>query len=309
MVSALDLSVNIGSLALKNPIMPASGTFGYGTEFTDFFDTSILGAVVLKGVSRTPVDGNPCPRIYETPAGMLNAIGLQNIGVEALVRDKMPALQNIGIPVIANIWGRSEDEYVEVAAFLEDSKEISALEMNISCPNVSKGGLEFGSNPQVAAGLTSRVRKVTSKHLWVKLSPSAPSIAELARAVEDAGADAVSLINSIPAMAVDVETRKPQLANVIGGLSGPAIHPIAVRMVYQATKAVKIPVIGVGGIASVADVLEFIIVGAAAVQVGTMSFVNPLIFGELLDGISEYCERNGIERLRDIIGSLDNARD
>jgi dihydroorotate dehydrogenase (NAD+) catalytic subunit len=309
MVSIPDLSVHIGSLELKNPIMPASGTFGYGTEFSDFFNVSLLGAVVLKGVSRTPVEGNPCPRIYETPAGMLNAIGLQNIGAEVLVRDKIPALKSIGVPLIANIWGRSEDEYVDVAAFLEDSKEISALEVNISCPNVSKGGLEFGSKPQVAARLTSRVRKVTTKQLWVKLSPSAPSIAELAKAVEGAGADAVSLINSIPAMAVDIETRKPQLANIIGGLSGPAIHPIAVRMVYQAAKAVKIPVIGIGGIASVADVLEFMIVGASAVQVGTMSFVNPLVFGELLDGISEYCTRNGIERLRDIIGSLDYVRD
>jgi dihydroorotate dehydrogenase (NAD+) catalytic subunit len=309
MVSIPDLSVHIASLELKNPIMPASGTFGYGAEFSDFFDVSLLGAVVLKGVSRTPVEGNPCPRIYETPAGMLNAIGLQNIGVEALVRDKMPALKNIEIPLIANIWGRSEDEYVEVAAFLEDSKEISALEMNISCPNVSKGGLEFGSNPQVAARLTSRVRKMTTKQLWVKLSPSAPSIAELAKAVEEAGADAVSLINSIPAMAVDIETRKPQLANIIGGLSGPAIHPIAVRMVYQAAKAVKIPVIGIGGIASVADVLEFMIVGASAVQVGTMSFTNPLVFGELINGIFDYCEQNGIERLRDIIGSLNYVRD
>jgi dihydroorotate dehydrogenase (NAD+) catalytic subunit len=307
-VSAVNLSVKIGSLILKNPLMPASGTFGYGTEFSDFIDTSSLGAIVLKGISRTAVEGNPYPRIWETPAGMLNAIGLQNIGVEALVKDKLPLLDNIDVPVIANIWGRSEEEYVEVADYLEDSKKISALEMNISCPNVSKGGLEFGVNPLVAAGLTFKVRKATSKQLWVKLSPSAPSISEMAKAVEGAGADAVSLINSIPAMAVDVETRKPQLANLIGGLSGPAIHPIAVRMVYQAVKAVKIPVIGIGGIASVSDLLEFMIVGASAVQVGTASFANPKTFDDLLQGITRYCERKGIGNITDIIGSLDYAR-
>lgn len=303
-----DLNVKIGTLTLKNPIMPASGTFGYGTEFADFIDISSLGAIVLKGVSMTPVDGNPYPRIWETPAGMMNAIGLQNIGVESLVKDKLPLLDKYDIPVIANIWGRSEEEYIEVAEYLEDYKKIAAIEMNISCPNVSKGGLEFGGNPQVASGLTAKVRKVSSKQLWVKLSPSAPSIAEMAKAVEGAGANAVSLINSIPAMAVDVATRKPQLANLIGGLSGPAIHPIAVRMVYQVVKVVKIPVIGIGGIANCRDLLEFIIVGASAVQVGTAAFSNPGIFKDLINETIKYCERYGIKKLADLIGSLDYAR-
>lgn len=307
-MSAVDLSVKIGKLSLKNPVMPASGTFGYGTEFSDFIRISSLGAIVLKGVSASPVEGNPYPRIWETAGGMLNAIGLQNIGVEELIREKLPRLQDSEVPIIANIWGRSEEEYVEVAARLEDSKEISALEMNISCPNVSKGGLEFGGNPQVAAGLTSKVRKATSKQLWVKLSPSAPNIAEMAKAVEGAGADAVSLINSIPAMAVDIDTRKPQLANIIGGLSGPAIHPIAVRMVYQAAKAVKIPVVGIGGVASVKDVLEFIIVGASAVQVGTMSFSDPKIYDKIICGLAEYCDKKGIGKITDLIGSIDDAR-
>lgn len=305
MVKKPDMSVKIGSLSLKNPIMSASGTFGYGTEFERFFNPERLGAIVLKGLSVERVEGNPAPRIYETPSGMINAIGLQNVGVDNFLKDKLPKLQELDVPAVANIWGRDEREYIEIAERLNDIDAIDAFELNISCPNVKKGGLEFGSNPNVAADLVSKVRAVTTKPLWVKLAPSAPDIGGMSQAVEDAGADAVTLVNSIPAMAVDVRSRKPRIANVIGGLSGPAIHPIAVRMVYQAARAVTIPVIGIGGVNSAADALEFLIVGARGVQIGTAGFINPHIFTEVIDGIEEFLIEEGTGKIEDIIGSLE----
>lgn len=304
----INLSVQIGSIKLKNPVMPASGTFGYGSDFIDFFDPNILGAIVLKGVSVRRVEGNPSPRIYETPAGMLNAIGLQNVGYKALVEEKLPKLDKVKVPIIANIWGTDEKDYLEIAEKLGDEEKISGMELNISCPNIRKGGLEFGSNSTVAADLTGKIRRRVTKPLWVKISPSAPGIGDICRAVEDAGADAISLINSIPAMSVDIRSRRPHLANIIGGLSGPAIRPIAVRMVYQAAKAVKIPVIGIGGITSAEDALQFLIVGASAVQVGTASFINPNVFEEIIGGLEAYCKDMGITAIRDIIDTLEVNR-
>jgi dihydroorotate dehydrogenase (NAD+) catalytic subunit len=304
-VKHVDLAVQVGKYKLKNPVMPASGTFGYGTEYTGFFDPNILGAIITKGVSIEKVDGNPSPRIYETPSGMINAIGLQNVGFKVFLEEKIPALKDVSIPVIANIWGRDEREYIEVAEKLEDVKKVDALEVNISCPNIKKGGLEFGRDPGTASELVSKIRRVYSKDLWVKVSPSAPSIAEMCRVLEGVGANVISLVNSIPAMVVDVTRRRPRVANIIGGLSGPAIRPIAVRMVYQAVNAVKIPVVGIGGICSAEDALEFLIVGAAAIQVGTAGFINPNVFEEIIEGLYTYCESEGIEKITDIIGSLE----
>jgi dihydroorotate dehydrogenase (NAD+) catalytic subunit len=304
MVSKVDLSVKIANHTFKNPVMSASGTFGYGTEFGDFFDPSILGGVVLKGVSVARVEGNPSPRIYETTAGMINAIGLQNVGIDIFLKEKAPQLEKIDSKIIANIWGRDVKEYIEIAERMDSINELDALELNISCPNIKKGGIEFGVDPEVAGEMTSLVRRATGKDLWVKLSPSASNIGVMAKAVQDAGADAISLINSIPAMAIDVKRRKPRVANVIGGLSGPAIKPIAIRMVYQAAKAVDIPIIGIGGIMSAMDALEFMIAGASAVQVGTAGFVNPHVFEEIIEGIEQFCLDEGIENIKELIGSI-----
>ena len=301
----MDLSVRIGSLVLKNPVMSASGCFGYGIEYADVVDLSSLGAVVVKGLFLNERDGHPPPRIVETPAGMLNAIGLQGIGVHRFVREKMPELRERRATVIVNICGTTIDEYVELARILSDVEGVHALELNISCPNIREGGISFGCHLGNTSRVVSAVRKATSLPLVPKLTPNVTDVASFARASEEAGADAVSLVNTFLAMAIDVERRKPKLSNVMGGLSGPAIRPIAVRMVFECARAVRIPVVGMGGIACAADALEFLIAGATAVQVGTANFVDPFIWPKLLDGIADYLARHGVAKVADVIGSLE----
>ncbi len=299
-----DLSVPIGALRLKNPVISASGTFGYGLEFAPFYDISRLGAVVVKGLSLAPTAGNPPGRIVETAAGMLNAIGLQNIGVERFVADVVPRLEDAGAVFVANIYGRTAEEYEAIAERLSAVASLAAIEVNASCPNVKQGGMAFGATADGIAGLTGRVRKRTAKPLWVKLSPNVADIAGIAAAAEDAGADAVSLINTLVGMAVDHRTRRPRLANVTGGLSGPAIKPVALRMVWEAARRVRIPVIGIGGIQSAADALEFLLVGAAAVQVGTANFRNPRARIEIAEGIAEFLAGQRIASVAEYRGTL-----
>lgn len=301
----MDLSVQIGALHLKTPIMSASGCFGYGVEYADVVDLSTLGAVVVKGLFLNERPGHPPPRIVETPAGMLNAIGLQGIGVHRFVREKMPELRARHATVIVNICGTTIDEYAEVARILSDADGVAALELNISCPNIKEGGISFGSHLGNTHRVVSAVRAATRLPIVPKLTPNVTDVASFAEAAEDAGADAVSLVNTFLAMAIDIETRRPRLSNVMGGLSGPAIRPIAVRMVYECSRRVRIPVIGIGGITSAADVLEFMIAGATAVQVGTANFVDPFIWGKLESGLREYMGRHGIERLADLTGTLE----
>jgi dihydroorotate dehydrogenase (NAD+) catalytic subunit len=299
-----DLAVTIGNMILKNPVMTASGTFGYGEEYAPFVDLNRLGAVVVKGLSLEPRSGNPPPRIMETPAGMLNAVGLQNVGVRAFIAQKLPFLRKFDTAVIANIFGETVDEYRRVAEILSGAEGVHAIEVNISCPNVNKGGIAFGARPDLAAEVTRRVRGETGFPLIVKLTPNVTDIAEIALAVEAAGADAISLINTITGMSVDIEKRRPHLANITGGLSGPAIRPVALRMVWQVVRAVKIPVIGIGGIMTASDALEFFITGATAIQVGTANFVNPVAVLEIIDGIREYLIRHEIADIAELIGSL-----
>ena len=299
------LAVEIAGLKLKNPIMPASGTFGYGEEYSPYLNLNQHGAIVTKGMSLNPKAGNDTPRICETTSGMLNAIGLQNVGIDAFIKDKMAFLSQYDTPVIVNFFGNTQEEYGEVAARLNDVPGVAALEMNISCPNVKQGGIVFGTEPQAAATVVSLVRKRTTKPLIVKLTPNVTDIQVMARASEEAGADALSLINTITGMAVDVKTRKPRLANTIGGLSGPAIRPIAVRLVHQVVQAVQIPVIGVGGISRAMDALEFLIVGARAVQVGTANFVDPHAMATIIADLEEFCRDEGITDINDLIGSLE----
>ncbi len=300
----MDLKVAIGSLTLKNPVMTASGTFGYGEEYAEFVDLNRLGAVVVKGLSLRPKEGNPPPRIVETAAGMLNSIGLQNIGIENFIRDKLPFLREFKTSVIANFFGDSIDEFVEAASRLSEAEGIHGLEMNISCPNKQAGWCIFGTDPRVTFEVVSAVRKNTGLPLIVKLSPNVTDIALIARTAEDAGADAVSLINTIAGMAIDVRTRRPKLGNIIGGLSGPAVKPIAVRMVYEVFKSVKIPVIGMGGIMIADDAIELIIAGASAVAVGTANFVRPCATVEILDGIMSYMEAEKIEKISSLTGAI-----
>jgi dihydroorotate dehydrogenase (NAD+) catalytic subunit len=303
---AIDLAVDIGALKLKNPVMVASGTFGYGEEFHEsFYDISKLGAVVTKGISLAPRKGNPMPRVIETASGMLNAIGLANVGLGAFLSEKLPFLVRAGATVVVNVLGSTADEYAAVSRALAEAEGVSAIELNISCPNVRSGGLQFGIDPKAAAEVVRAARKEFQRTLIVKLSPQASSIPAMAKAVEDAGADAVSLINTIPAMAIDVGTRKPVLANVTGGLSGPAIKPVALRMVYEASCAVRIPVIGMGGIMTATDAIEFMLAGATAIQIGTANFVRPMAAIEIIEGIEQWCERENISTCRDLIGSLD----
>ena len=299
-----DLSVSLGGLRVKNPVMSASGTFGYGIEFTPFYDISRLGAVIVKGLSLEPTAGNPPGRIVETPAGMLNAIGLQNIGVERFIGDVVPRLEDFGATFVANIYGKTEEEYEAVARRLSAVASLGAIEVNASCPNVREGGMAFGATPEGIAGLTARVRRCTGKPLWVKLSPNVTDIACIAKAAEEAGADAVSLINTIVGMAVNHRTRRPELSNVTGGLSGPAIKPVALRMTWEAAKAVRIPVIGIGGIQSSANALEFLLVGASAVQVGTANFRNPRACIDILEGVEAFFREERIARLADYRGGL-----
>lgn len=300
-----NLAVEIAGIKFKNPVMPASGTFGYGQEYAPYIDLNQLGAIVTKGLSLKPKAGNNTPRTCETVSGMLNAIGLQNVGVDAFIRDKMPFLEQFDAPIIVNFFGNTQDEYGEVAARLDDVPNVAALEMNISCPNVKHGGIVFGTDPKAAAAVISLVRKRTSKPLIVKLTPNVTDIQITARAAEDAGADVLSLINTLTGMAVDVKTRKPRLANTIGGLSGPAIRPIAVRLVHQVVQAVQIPVIGIGGISRAMDALEFLIVGAQAVQVGTANFVDPHAMATIIAGLEEFCRDEGIADINDLIGTLE----
>jgi dihydroorotate dehydrogenase (NAD+) catalytic subunit len=299
------LAVDIAGLTLKNPVMPASGTFGYGEEYASYIDLNRLGAVVTKGMSLNPKAGNDTPRICETVSGMLNAIGLQNVGVDAFIEKKLAFLQQYATPVIVNFFGNTQEEYGEVAARLNDVPGVAALEMNISCPNVKHGGIVFGTDPKAASAVISLVRKKTTKPLIVKLTPNVTDIQVTARAAEEAGADALSLINTLTGMAVDVKTRRPRLANTIGGLSGPAIRPIAVRMVHQVVQAGNIPVIGIGGITQAMDALEFLIVGARAVQVGTANFVDPRVMATIIADLETFCREEGIADINDLIGSLE----
>ncbi len=300
------LKVRIGSLSLPNPVMTASGTFGYGKEYEDFVNIHKLGAIVVKGISFDPRPGNPPPRIVETACGMLNAIGLQNVGVERFIEEKLPYLRNMNCRVIVNILGDSVEEYCAITQRLNEEKGIQAIELNISCPNVKKGGVAFGTNSSMAHEVVSQVRKETSLPLIVKLSPNVTDITEMAKAAEDGGADAVSLINTLIGMAIDIHKKKPVLANTIGGLSGPAIKPVALRMVWQVADAVKIPVIGIGGISTWQDAIEFILAGASAIQVGTANFFNPRITDEIIIGIEDYLKKNKYSSVREIIGLAKN---
>src|SRR5690349_17129266 len=303
----MDLSLQIGSLTLANPFMAASGCFGYGVEYADVVDLRTLGAVAVKGLFLNEREGHVPPRIVETPAGMLNAIGLQGIGVHRFISEQLPELRRRGAVVIVNICGTTLDEYVEVARILSDAEGVAALELNISCPNIKEGGITFGCSLPGTHAVVSAVRKITRLPVIPKLTPNVTDVASFARAAEDAGADAVSLVNTFLAMAIDVHTRRPRLTNIVGGLSGPAIRPIAVRMVYECRRAVKIPVVGMGGIATAEDVLEFMIAGANAVQVGTMNFVDPFIWDKLLDGLRTYMEEQKIPRLQEIVGTVDTS--
>ncbi len=299
-----DLQVSIGSLKLKNPVMTASGTFGYAREFEPYVNLHRLGAVVVKGISLQPRMGNPPPRIVETSCGMLNAIGLENVGVERFITEKMASLQDINVPVLVNILGDSLDEYREIAKRLSGVPGIAGIEVNISCPNVKKGGVAFGTVPEMAAAVTGVVKEESSVPVLVKLSPNVTDITVIAKAVEEAGADGISLINTLIGMAIDYKSRRPKIANVIGGLSGPAIKPVALRMVYQVSQVVSIPVIGVGGIETYEDVLEFMLAGATAVQIGTANFINPRASEEAVEGLDHYVNEQKISSIRDIIGGL-----
>ena len=303
----LDLSVSIGSLTIPNPLIAASGCFGYGVEYAEAVDLSTLGGVAVKGLFLAEREGHAPPRIVETPSGMLNAIGLQGIGVHRFVSEKLPELRQRRAIVFVNICGTTIDEYVELARILSDAEGVHAIELNISCPNIKEGGITFGCSLPGTHNVVSAVRKVTSLPVIPKLTPNVTDVASFARAAEEAGADAISLVNTFLAMAIDVETRRPKLTNIVGGLSGPAIRPIAVRMVYECRQAVKLPIIGMGGIANPEDVLEFMIAGANAVQVGTANFVDPFIWTRLIDGLRDYMTRHKIERLAEITGSLDTT--
>lgn len=298
------LRVTLGDLILKNPVMTASGTFGYGQEFTPYFDVNTLGAIVVKGISVLPRRGNPPPRIAETACGMLNSIGLQNDGLDDFVKRKIPYLQSLNTCVIANILGDSIEEYQILAERLSLESAIDAIEVNISCPNVKHGGVAFGVNSKMAHEVVSSIRSSTDKHLMVKLSPNVTNIVDIAKAVEDGGADSISLINTLLGMAIDIHTRKPKLTTIVGGLSGPAIKPVALRMVWQVSQAVKLPVIGIGGISSADDALEFIIAGASAVQVGTSNLINPTSCRSIISGIHDYLVHHNFGSVAKLRSSL-----
>ena len=301
----LDLNVEIApGVVLKNPVLTASGTFGYGREYADYLNIAELGAIITKGLSLKPKVGNPGVRITETACGMLNAIGLENIGIDSFITDELPVLQKLKAEVIVNIFGNNQDDYAAIAARLDQVEGVRALEINISCPNVKAGGIQFGTDPDAAASLVAAVRKATSLPLITKLSPNVTDIVKIAKAVEDVGSDSVSLINTLMGMAVDLDKKRPMLGNVTGGLSGPAIKPVALRMVYQVAQAVSIPVIGIGGITSAQDALEFLLAGATAVEIGTANFVNPAVGAEIVTGIRDYLELHNYEKVTDFIDSL-----
>jgi dihydroorotate dehydrogenase (NAD+) catalytic subunit len=298
------MRVDIGGIEIKNPVMTASGTFGYASEFEELIDLNRLGAIVVKGLSLEPSRGNPPPRIVETSCGMLNAIGLENVGLAAFVKEKLPFLRRLDTPIFVNIYGKSTKEYAELAARLEDIDGVSGIEVNISCPNVKSGGMAFGAYPESAAEVVRAIRKQTAKPLMVKLSPNVTDITEIAKSVETEGADSISLINTITGMAIDIETRRPKIANITGGLSGPAIKPVALRMVWQVAQTVNVPVVGIGGIMTAKDALEFLIAGAVAVQIGTANFINPHATTDIIDGIETFLMERNISDIADIIASL-----
>ncbi len=307
MIDKTCLKVEIAGIKLKNPVMTASGTFGYGQEYDPFVDLNRLGAIILKGITLKPKRGNPPPRIIETPSGMLNAIGLQNVGVEVLIKEKLPYLKKFNTPVIINISGDTIEEYVELAQRLgEVSKEmgVAGLEVNISCPNVKKGGMAWGTDAKATYKIMSSIRKTTTLPLIVKLTPNVTDIKTIAQGAEEAGANALSLINTLVGMAVDIDSRKPKLANISGGLSGPAVKPVALWLVWQVFQTVNIPVIGIGGIMKVEDALEFIIAGARAIEIGTANFVNPRVTIEIIEGIEKYLTKNNIKDVNELVGSM-----
>ena len=307
MIDKPNLEVEIAGIKLKNPVMTASGTFGYGQEYAPFVDLNRLGAMILKGITLKPKRGNPPPRVIETPSGMLNAIGLQNVGVEVLIKEKLPYLKKFNTPVIINISGDTIEEYVELAQRLEEvSAEmgVAGLEVNISCPNVKKGGMAWGTDAKATYKIVSSIQKATTLPLIVKLTPNVTDIKTIAQAAEEAGADALSLINTLVGMAVDIDSRKPKLANISGGLSGPAVKPVALWLVWQVFQTVKIPIIGIGGIIKIEDALEFIIAGARAIEIGTANFVNPRVTIEIIEGIEKYLTENNIKDVNELVGSL-----
>lgn len=299
------LKVAVGALELKNPVMTASGTFGYGQEYETYLDLNTLGAIVVKGISIKPRPGNPPPRVVETPSGMLNAIGLENVGVERFIDEKLPYLRKIESKVVVNILGDSIDDYRQLAETLDDVTGVHALEINISCPNVKKGGVAFGTVPKMANEVTKAVRNACRLPIILKLSPNVTNIVEIAKAVEEGGADAISLINTLLGMAIDIHARRPKLANIVGGLSGPAIKPVAIRMVWQVAQNVKIPVIGIGGITNAEDAIEFMLAGATAIEVGTANFINPHATIDIVNGISAFLEKYNYKSVDEIIGALD----
>jgi len=299
------MAVKIGGLALKNPVMTASGTFGYAREFESLLDLNRLGAIIVKGLALKPVKGNPPPRIVETACGMLNAIGLENVGIDAFETEKMPFLRTLQPPIIVNIYGTMIEEYAALAERIDAIEGVAAVEVNISCPNVKAGGVVFGVDPFAAERVVKAVREKTRKTVIVKLSPNVTDITVIARSVEAAGADALSLINTITGMAIDIEARRPRLANITGGLSGPAIKPVALRMVWQVARTAQVPVIGIGGILRAEDAIEFFIAGATAVQIGTANFVNPRTTLDVIAGVERYLERHGIKDIADLVGTLE----
>lgn len=300
----VDLSVDLGGILMKNPVTVASGTFGYGKEYAELIDVTKLGAITVKGIRLQAWPGNPLPRHVEVPGGMVNAIGLQGPGVEGFVLGYMPFLRTTGVPVIVNIWGTSEEEYVEVARRLTDVDGVSGLELNISCPNVKEGGHAFGTDPRTVASLVAAVRRVTRLPLMPKLAPNVPDIKVFVRAAQEAGADALALINTLPAMVIDIETRRPVLANKVGGLSGLAIHPVAVKLVWEAAQAARVPLLAMGGVMGPEQAVEFLIAGATAVAVGTANFIDPLTPLRVIDGVAAYLQRHGMRSVRELTGAL-----
>ncbi len=305
---SVDSRVNFAGIALRNPVLTASGTFGYGSEFAPFLDLRRLGGFVAKSLTLEPRVGNPPPRIAEAPSGMLNAISLENVGVEAFVAEKLPLIPE-GVTVIASLFGTAIEDYAEISKRLSGVPKIAGLEINASCPHVKSGGIEFGQDPRLLASLVRAVRDATDLPLLAKLSPNVTSIAEMAKICESEGADGLSLVNAVQALEVDVETRRPVLRNILGGLSGPAIRPIALRMVWQASRAVKVPICGIGGIATSEDAVKFLLCGASAVQVGTANYLNPMVAGEIADGIAAYAARHGFSRVADLTGALEIPED
>ncbi len=305
----VDLSVELAGLSLANPVLVASGTFGYGTEYAELVDVGRLGGICTKAVTLQPRAGNPPPRICETPAGMLNAIGLQNPGVEVFISEKMPALRDLGVPIIVNIAGESVADYVELAERLSDCAGIAALELNLSCPNVKRGGMQFGIDGELTERVVAAAREATKLPLVAKLSPNVTDIASIAQAARDGGANALSLINTLVGMSIDIQRRQPMLDNVTGGLSGPAIRPVAVRMVWEVAQAVDLPIIGMGGITSAADALQFIMAGATAVAVGTANFVEPDVTGRIITDLEDFCQQAGVARVADLIGVAHSSSD